>query len=601
MSVIRILTEEVANRIAAGEVIERPASVVKELVENALDAEATRVDVAIREGGIRWICVTDDGTGLAREDAELAFRRHATSKIASEEDLARVGTLGFRGEALPSILSVARVRMRTRRAGDPVGVEVFGEGGRVESAREIGCPEGTRVEVAELFGQVPARRKFLKSPFTEAAQILHWIERIALTRPDVHFALERDGRVVLQLPATRDLRERVIAVVPSSFGERLLPLEGETRGMAARGFASPCDLTRGSVGDVYLFVNGRPVRDRLLLQAVRDAYRGALPSGRHPVVVLFLQVEPEEVDVNVHPAKWEVRFRDGGAVYRLVRSAVASVAGAPAALYAPTTRTYGERVGEGRVSPPPDLLLEPGALDPRASPLWTRRAPGAAPSATEGSGERPPISRPPMLFSALRFVGAALGTFLVFERPGGLVLIDQHAAHERVLYERLREAWFGGKVERQALLFPTWVELPRSAAEALWQRAAELALAGFEIETGEAGLRGGVRVGLRSVPAVLASRPPAKGWGTLLEETASALRDPEPSEAPEGLEVGVHIALATGACHAAFRKGDLLEEREVRALLEALDRSAWFPTCPHGRPILAQIDEQEIARRFLRG
>ncbi len=333
MGVIQVLSEEIANRIAAGEVIERPASVVKELVENSLDAEAARVEVAIKGGGVRWICVTDDGSGLGPEDAEFAFRRHATSKIASAEDLSHVDTLGFRGEALPSILSVARIRMRTRLRGAPAGVELLGEGERVTEVHSVGCPEGTRIEVAELFGRVPARRKFLKSDITEGAHILRWLERIALVRPDVHFALEREGRPVLQLPPTRDPRERVVAVVPPSIGETLVSVDGEGPGARVRGFTSPTDVSRASTGDIYVYVNARPVRDRLLMQAVRDAYRDALPPGRHPVVVLFVQVEPEEVDLNVHPAKWEVRFRDPGAIYRLVRGSLARAVGTPAALY----------------------------------------------------------------------------------------------------------------------------------------------------------------------------------------------------------------------------------------------------------------------------
>jgi DNA mismatch repair protein MutL len=589
MGLIRVLTEELANRIAAGEVVERPASVVKELVENALDAEAPRLDGAIRGGGIRWISVTDDGVGLSSEDAELAFRRHATSKIRGVEDLARVETLGFRGEALPSIASVARVRMQTRRRGDREGVEVIGEGEGIQEVRPVGCPEGTRIEVAELFARVPARRKFLKTEITEAAHVLRWLERIALVRPDVHFTLERDDRSILQLPPARDPRERVIAALPPSYGDRLLPVGGEDGHARVTGYASPTDVTRGSTGDMYLYVNARPVRDRLLLQAVRAAYRDALPPGRHPMVVLFLQVDPDEVDVNVHPAKWEVRFRNPGAIHALVRGSVARAVGAERVLYTGTRATSTQSVHDQGLRPPPDLVL--GDISPRNNEASQE-------SPIDPLDPRP--AEPPVAFASLSFVGRALGTYLLFERPGGLVVLDQHAAHERVLYEELREAWFGEKVERQALLLPVWIELPRSAAEPLLARQEELARAGFELEAGEAGVRGGLRVGLRTVPAVLADRPPREGWEALLEQTAAALREPESAESREGFEAGVHGALATAACHAAYRKGDRLEAREVQALLEALDRSVWFPTCPHGRPLLALLEEEEIGRRFLR-
>jgi DNA mismatch repair protein MutL len=586
---VRILPEELANRIAAGEVIERPASVVKELVENALDAESTRIEIRIRGGGIRSIIVSDDGTGMSAADAALAFQRHATSKIRIADDLARIDTLGFRGEALASIGSVARVRMQTRRRGEAEGTEVIGEGEGVQEVRSVGCPEGTRIEVAELFSRVPARRKFLKSEVTESGHCVRWLERIALVRPDIHFSFERDGTSVLQLPATRDLRERVIASLPPSFGDRLLPVEGSETTARVIGFASPADVTRGSAADIHLYVNGRPVRDRLLLGAVRDAYRQALPPGRHPVIVLFLQLEPDQVDVNVHPAKWEVRFRDPGRVHRLVRGTLVQALGSPVALY-PRSTGGSSAVGDRTLRPPPDLAL--GGPRPEGT---EELHPGSFPDTTERSAGRPPLT-----FASLRYIGQALGTFLLFERPGGLVAIDQHAAHERVLYERLREAWFGGKVETQALLLPVWVELPRSAAEPLLARRDEFGRAGFEIEEGEGSVRGGVRVGLRTVPAVLAERPPKDGWAALIEETAVALRDPGVQETREGLEAGVHAALATGACHTACRKGDRLDPREVRALLEALDEAVWFPTCPHGRPIVALLDEQEISRRFLR-
>ena len=592
MPQIRVLPEDLVNQIAAGEVVERPASVVKELVENALDAAATRVDVSIAGGGMRWIAVTDNGTGLTRASAELAFLRHATNKISSAADLARVHTLGFRGEALPSIASVARVRMRTRCQGEALGTELSGEGSGIDTVREVACAEGTRVEIAELFGKVPARRKFLKSATTESTHIVRWLERIALARPDVRFALERDDRQALLFLPSADPRERVVAVLPPSVGERMVPVRGETAFARVRGYASPTDVQRGSTSDLHLFVNTRPVRDRLLLYAVREAYRDALAPGRHPVVVLYLDVDAEELDVNVHPAKWEVRFRQPDAIRRLVQDSLVAALGVGARKYSPTAPARlwprGESVADAPATS--DFALAGAAVSGLPAGRTFEPAPEVGPSSEMGPG---------FSFSSLRYLGQALGTFLVFEGPSALVVLDQHAAHERVLFERMRQSLFDGKLERQALLLPVWFELSRSAADALLAESEKLERAGFELEIGEGSVRGGVRVGIRAVPAVLTTRSDTD-WAALLEETASRLREPEASEARDGLEAILHRILATAACHAATRKGDRLLPRDVEGLLQALDETIWFPNCPHGRPILSVLPESDLERRFMR-
>jgi len=586
---VRVLADELVNQIAAGEVVERPASIVKELVENSLDAEATRVDVVIRDGGSRFISVADDGVGMSRADAELAFERHATSKISAAEDLAAVGTLGFRGEALPSIASVARVRMRTRRAEDAVGVEVSGEGHGIERVAETACAAGTRVEVADLFGLVPARQKFLKTPVTEGTHTVRWLERIALARPDVRFSLERDGRPALLFLPTRDARERMIAALPASVGERLQPLEGRSEHASVRGFTTPTDVLRGSTADIHVFVNGRPVRDRLLLHVVRDAYRDALPPGRHPAAVLYLTVDPGEVDVNVHPAKWEVRFRDPGEIRRLVRDAIHR------AIAAPGHRAHERPAPTGFVreaGPPADFALgAPSGAAAGLTPFGVESAPVFGAGAADAA--------PPVPFRAHRLLGQVLGTYLVLERPGALVLVDVHAAHERVLFERMRDALLAGKLERQALLIPVRIDLPRSAADALEQAAASLERAGFDLEVGETTAAGSVRVTLRSVPAALVDRTKTD-WGALLSQTAAELLEPGSAQARGGIEGALHDVLATAACHSAVRKGDRLEPREADALLEALDDSIWVPNCPHGRPIALTLGETELERRILR-
>ncbi len=584
---VRVLPDALVNQIAAGEVVERPASVVKELVENALDAEASRVDVAIRDGGTRFISVTDDGVGMSRADAELAFERHATSKISAAKDLTTVYTLGFRGEALPSIASVARIRMRTRRAQDTVGVELSGEGGGIDRVAETACPAGTRVEVAELFGLVPARRKFLKTPVTEGSHAVRWLERIALARPDVRFSLERDGRPALLFLPTRDARERVIAALPASVGERLQSVEGRSEHASLYGFTTPTDVLRGSTADIHVFVNGRPVRDRLLLHVVRDAYRDALPPGRHPAAVLYLTIDPGEVDVNVHPAKWEVRFRDPGEIRGLLRDAIQRAIAAPAhrALEQPAPAGF---VHEPRL---PGDFAPHGTAGPLAHP--------AVGSGWLASAEPAADGPPPVPFRAHRLLGQVFGTYLVLERSDALVLVDVHAAHERVLFERMREGLLAGKLERQALLIPVRVDLPRSTADALEQAAESLEHAGFELEVGEATPSGSVRVTLRSVPAVLVGRSKTD-WSALLSQTAAELLEPGSAQMRGGIEGALHDVLATAACHSALRKGDRLEEREADALLEALDETVWVPNCPHGRPIAMTLGQAELERRILR-
>lgn len=595
-SKVQVLPEALINQIAAGEVVERPASVVKELVENSLDAGATRIDVAIAEGGIRWISVTDDGIGLDPEEAPLAFERHATSKIRSRQDLEEVGTLGFRGEALPSIASVARVRMRTRQADRELGVELEGEGNGIASVRELACPVGTRIEVSELFGRIPARRKFLKSAITEGTHIVRWLERIALARPDVRFALERDGKPVLTFLPTANARERAVAVLPAKVGGALVDVQGAGPNAELSGFATPTDVYRGSANDIHLFVNARPVRDRFLLHAVRHAYRDALPPGRHPAGVLYLRIDPAEVDVNVHPAKSEVRFRDPGSVRQLIQSSLTAALGLRRGSV--EVESYQSRPREflgGRSAPPMDwTLMRPSAAS--GGEDWGVRSEGFAHTVSESSAGSPqaPIDQP---FATLRYLGQALGTFLVLEARNALVLLDQHAAHERVLFERLRQTLLAGKLERQSLLVVEWMELPRSEADALEASREDLEQAGLELEFGESLPTGNVRVGLRSVPALLA-KSERENWPELMSETAAALAHPEAFEARAGVEALAHRVIATAACHASVRKGDVLAEAEVKALLESLDDTLWFPNCPHGRPILKLFPKAQLEALF---
>ncbi len=584
------------DQIAAGEVVERPASVVKELAENALDAGARRIRVEVRAGGRDFIAVTDDGCGMSPEDARLALRRHATSKIACAEDLARIATYGFRGEALPAIASVSKLLLRTRAAGAPEGVELRVEQGRLVDARAAGAPEGTRVEVADLFGSVPARRKFLKTVATEWGHISDWLGRAALALPGVHVEIRRDDRPALVWPAARALADRVAAVLGEEEADGLVALERAAGPALVHGLVSRPDRHRPNLTGVYLFVNGRPVRDRLLQHALVDVYRDVLPRGRFPSAVLFVDVPPEGVDVNVHPAKWEVRFAEPQAIHRLVRHAVrealserawigsagqsATEAGLSSPRWGqPPARTEGSGAGRG------DWIF---ADAPPAAPTEAALPGlGAASVSADASGR--------VRFGDLRLLGQLLATYLVLEGKEGLVLLDQHAAHERVLYERLRDEWRRGRVERQGLLTPSTISLAPSARRSLEAAGAAVAALGFDVEP-----FGDDAVVVRAVPALLAGRDP----GVLVRELADELAE---SPVPEtGLEPGGRVLeaadrlFASLACHSARRKGDALDAREQQALLDALDAIPWAPTCPHGRPVAVPLDLFEIERRFSR-
>jgi len=594
------LPDALVDQIAAGEVVERPASVVKELLENALDAEASRVRIEVREGGRAFLAVTDDGVGMAPEDARLALERHATSKIARAEDLQRIGTFGFRGEALPSIAAVSTLRLRTRARGRPSAFLLRVESGQVQEAREAAGPEGTRVEVADLFAAVPARRKFLKTAATEWRRIADGLARAALALPHVHFDVRRDDRPAFTWPATREPLDRIAAVLGEDAARSLLDVAAEEGGLGVRGFASRPDRHRPTLSGVHWYVNGRPVRDRLLQHALLDAYRDVLPRGRFPTAVLYLQIPVADLDVNVHPAKWEVRFREAPAVHRLIRRAVrdaiagrAWLAGAPARRAGPgdgVPRAWA--AGAGRAGPTGQggrgraAEAAPGGdADPTGD--WLFAPAGRPPEAAGASAEAPGApGDAPLRFGDLRLVGQLLATYLLVEAKEGLLLVDQHAAHERVLYERLRAELRERGVARQGLLQPLPVELAPAEAAALAEGAEAALRLGFELEP-----FGAETWAVRAVPALLADRDPAGLVRGLAEELAAS-----PS-AEAGLPDADRV-FASLACHAARRKGDALDPREQRALLDALDAIPWAPTCPHGRPVAVPFEVGEIERRF---
>ena len=522
---IHVLSEEVVSQIAAGEVVERPSSVVKELVENSIDAGARDIRVETRAGGKRFIHVTDDGCGVPAIEAELAFRRHSTSKLATADDLVHITTLGFRGEALASIAAVSQVTFVTRAAAEPVGTLVRLEGGRVVAHQESGRPPGTAVTVEELFFNVPARRKFLRSEQTERRHVDAWLTRYAMAYPALRFTLAHDGRVVFQSPGNDRLRDVLVAVYGLEVGAALLEIlpdaplqsqianqqisESPISNIQVTGFVSPPSLHRANRGFITLFVNGRWVQDVRLTYAVIQAYHTLLPSGRYPLAVAMVHLPPEDVDVNVHPAKSEVRFRDGDAVFRAVQKAVRRTlierSPVPVAVHVPTAWPVAapqwreeQRERLAHLQPQPAA----GQLRLEAERLEAVETPGRA--------LEPPAGRLP----PLRVVGQLGTTYVVAEGPAGMYLIDQHAAHERVLFEQLLAERERAAIASQALLEPQPVELAPESAALLEEYLEVLSGLGFQVEP-----FGGTTVLVRALPAIVAQADPRQ----VLEDVAAAL------------------------------------------------------------------------------
>jgi DNA mismatch repair protein MutL len=540
------------------------------------------VRVEVREGGRDWIAVTDDGRGMTPQDAQLALQRHATSKIESLRDLQEIYTYGFRGEALPAIAAVSSLSLRTRTPAADEAFELRVRSGEKVSARAVGGPVGTRVEVADLFATVPARRKFLKAPQTEWGHVADWLARSALALPEVHFDIHRDDRLTLAWPAVGDALERVAAVLGEREAEGLLRIEHQEGRDRIDGFVSRPDRHRPSMAGVRLFVNRRPVRDRMLQHALMDVYRDFLPRGRFPSAVLFLALPPEAVDVNVHPAKWEVRFADPRGVHRLLRSA---------ALQAVERRTWIGAPSGSQVAARGTLVREAPTRQPTQGETgdWIFAARAEREPAPVEAGAEPA----PVRFGDLRVLGQLLATYLLVEAKDRLLLVDQHAAHERVLYERLRADWLGRGVERQGLLAPLSVTLEPGALGAIEGGGEPLERLGFELEP-----FGADTVAVRAVPALLAERDPAQLVRDLVDELAGGAAGVEPGRTAVRALPAADRVFATLACHAARRKGDVLDPREQRALLDALDAIPWAPTCPHGRPVCVPFQLAEIERRF---
>jgi len=593
------------DQIAAGEVIERPASVLKELVENALDAGARRIRVELRDGGSSLIAVSDDGLGMTPEEAQMALQRHATSKISHFDDLGGITSFGFRGEALPAIASVSRMRLLTRPEEAEIGSEIRIESGEVIQEREAGCPSGTRIEVADLFGRVPARRKFLKKAGTEWGHAIDWLGRLAMALPTTHFEVQRDDHEAVVWPATEDTSERIAAVLGANQAQSLVRVEWEEGAGHVEAFLSGPETTRANGNSIHLYVNGRPVRDKLLRHAVSQAYRDLLPRGRFPVAVVFLTVPPGSVDVNVHPAKWEVRFETPQAIHQVIRHTVREAMQARGFLGDQTRSPGGDLrptgQGGGSFSSPPSGQNQGAPLTGHSGEGdWLFARPGSSEGIdrvadlnSPGEAAPGPAEEGRIEFGELRLLGQLKARYLVLEGEKGLILVDQHAAHERVLYERLRAAWLEERVEQQGLLVPESLETG-SRGVAVLSEASELVEAmGFDIEAfGESS------VVIRGIPALLAGQDPARLVGDLLDELEGVDFVPEREAANTRMLTAVDRAFATLACHSARRFGDHLPPEEQRAILTGLDEIPWAATCPHGRPVAAHFGLGELDGRF---
>jgi len=628
-----------ADQIAAGEVVERPASVVKELIENAIDAGAKSMSVEIEDGGLRAIRVSDDGSGMSKEDAQLCYLRHATSKLRTRDDLFCIRTMGFRGEALPSIASVSHFALRTRPRDDLAGTEVRVEGGVVRDVREVGCAPGTHVEIADLFYNVPARLKFLKSKPTESGHVSAVCTRAALAHPGLAFKLTRDNRTTLEFAPARSLSERVNAVFP---GEALREYKIDSEGATLHALLGAPERARSGSAHLHIFVNTRPVRDLTLARSVAFAFGSVLPPGRFPVGALHITLDPAEVDVNVHPQKSEVRFARGRALLDAITRNLARSLGT-SAFRGPAARSqnfWSERLGSsgaGLIATSlPDAALAhavlgasagaagaasgaapyanaaalesepdpwglsgqsetsaPTAIDANAATTQAsaayppRVAEELAPGPSQSQTAQPaPLLEPTGFFGGLRLLGQSRRTFLVCESDSGVVIIDQHAADERVRFDQLRRAYAQHNVRVQRLLFPERVECSEVEATLIEQHQTELEALGLACSR-----LGPTTVAVASVPALLSRASPVRLVRDVLSELSRT--------GERAFQDALDMALATMACHAAIRAGDPLSEVEVSALFKQLDAVEDFQRhCPHGRPILCVLPFTELEHRL---
>jgi len=615
MSKIRILPDALASQVAAGEVVERPAALVRELVENSLDAGARHIEVHAQRGGSALIRIVDDGIGMDREDAMLCLERHATSKIRTKEDLGAICTFGFRGEALPSIASVSRFRLATREKDALVGTEIEVNGGKLSAVRDHGGAPGTVIEARSLFFNVPARRKFLRAENTEFAHVEQQLRLHAIANPQVAFTLTHNGELVLHLPATRDMLERIRGLVGGELASRLLKVEEQTlRGVTVSGYIGGPGMSRSNRQMQTTYLNGRPIESASISYGLREGYHTALMKGQHPVTFLFIQMEPRAFDVNVHPAKKEVRFHDGNSVREAIAHSVSRTLENAARLpsgHVPAARTVSSVAqipARPEISIPEahqELLAIPAPRS--AAPLRQLPAVPPASSGTEGKSREviapvpeaiaarsspAPVDAAPTprsdtpSASDFRIIGVLRKLYVLMEGMEGLVLMDQHAAHERVNFEKFRRALETGGVPCQRLLMPITLQTTPRDSDLLRQNQGALNRLGIEIEPFGPNI-----FKVEAVPAFLKTDDPAAWLGHVIEELGSL------SVKTSSLRLS-EDAIATTACRASVKSNDALSIPELQALLRDLLACEMPYCCPHGRPTLVQISTAELERKF---
>lgn len=577
---IQILPEQIAQTIAAGEVVERPASVVKELMENAIDAGSTEIVVELEAGGLQRIRVQDNGEGIEEEDVPVALQRYATSKIRKTEDLFALRTLGFRGEALPSIASVSKLTLKTRVAHSLNGVKAICEGGEITHIAQVGCPIGTEVDVHQLFFNIPVKRKFLKSIRTELHHVLSHFLKLGLAYPTVSLKLVHDGRVLHDLVKTESPLVRIEAILGREIYDHLHPIEWEDGGITISGFASLPSMVKGNADGIYTYVNQRIIRDRIIHRAIVDAYRHVIPDGKFPVVVLFITLSPSAVDVNVHPTKAEVKFRDPDQVFQAVNRALR-------ALHRPGDSTViNASSGEDKGAPPTERMpFFSGSVQSFSFQPGRRKGDGSAvPMVRESSS--PEWDRERGI--PIRILGQVHGTFLICEGEQGLIVIDQHAAHERILFEKFKKEYETKSFPVINLLLPLIMEVTAEESFLLSSSLEAFLSVGFEIDP-----VGEKTFAIRSIPSGVDSQTAQEMVREILDELAVLKREGKGTET-------IHAMLVTLSCHTAIRANHSLREEEMEGLVKSLTSFHPFTTCPHGRPIFFFLNWDELNKQFKR-
>jgi len=589
MARIRVLPEGLTNKIAAGEVVERPASVVKELVENAIDAESRRISIEVQGNGCRTIRVVDDGFGMEEDDVILAIERHATSKIEKDEDLAAIQTLGFRGEALPSLAAVSKFELTSRTRASTAGTQIFVSGGVVKKVSQCGCPPGTQVWVRDLFFNQPARRKFLKTEKTEFGHVIDVLTRLALSRPEVHFSLRLRNRQVHDWPGAVNLQQRLAQVFSKGFSQSWLPLSEQQGSVSIEGYLSPPELHRSSSRMLFLYVNGRAVRDQLLRIAILEAYRTLLPKGQFPLGVLVLELPAEQVDVNVHPTKAEVRFRDPRGLTKQVTNAVrTALTGMERQRW---TRPLAAKGWQRAVGIPIQKQMEQVPLEimtvaerRHSSYAALNFLSAEAPVSKDLTEDKEEEARG--IFGALTVIGQLHHSYILCEAEDGLILIDQHAAHERVFFEIFRREAMAGELPSQILMVPETIEVTGEEAAWLEDSLPMFSRLGFGLEP-----FGTNTFVVRAVPAVALRQEVQR---LLLELVASGCEGARSL----GAEALLENLLQSMACRVAIKAGQKMGKDEMVALLQQLDGLDLSSTCPHGRPLWWKLTLDELERMF---